>query len=418
MTALARYDAACAALAAAVLADEVMTVRLEAKAIEAVARVAGNFEMEVAAIKLRTRAEVKLGQMLLDGERLGIVAPRGGQKKPENECSDSEHSPAPTPATLAELGIDRKLSARSKKLGGLGQEVVEQMLHRFEEESHEQGRPAKDILAAQERDGQQQRRRDIEQELSDATAELTGMRRFPNIYADPATKFVSGFGDRSIENHYVTMTTDQLCRLPVKDHVLTNARLFIWTTVPQLANTFKIAEAWGFKDYSSHMVWDKTSPDHPKEGGTGLVFINQHELLLYFKRGDPAGPTRGTQALSIYRERKREHSRKPDYFRQVITDFTNGQDVLELFARVDAAHPLPANFTPWGNQVGAIISAPSTEDEEMIAPILRSPMIEDSHTQPASLLTQIESAPEMEDIPKFLDVSRRSSDEQRGGRGE
>ena len=98
------------------------------------------------------------------------------------------------------------------------------------------------------------------------------------------------------------------------------------------------------------MVWDKTSPDHPDHGGTGHVFINQHELLLYFKRGNPAGPTRGKQALSIYREAKREHSRKPNYFRAMINEFTGGQDVLELFARVDADHHLPRNFTAWGNQ--------------------------------------------------------------------
>jgi N6-adenosine-specific RNA methylase IME4 len=346
MTALAKYDAACAALAAAVTADEVMTVRLEAKAIAAVARVANNIDLEISATKLRVRAETKLGAMLAEGERNGIVAGQGRQPKRENKGSETE----PLPATLEEMGIDKKLSARSRRLNDLGQPAVDAMLDRFETESRANGKPALDILAAQERDALQQRRRDMEQELSDASAQLEGGRRFPNIYADPATKFLSGFGDRSIENHYVTMTTEKLCALPIKDRALTPARLFIWSTVPQLANTFLIAAAWGFPDYSSHMIWDKTSPDHPDHGGTGHVFINQHELLLYFKRGNPAGPTRGTQALSIYREAKTEHSRKPDYFRTMINEFTGSQDVLELFARVDADHPLPPNFTPWGNQ--------------------------------------------------------------------
>ena len=342
--ALLKYDAACRALAEAVTADEVMTIRLEAKAIEVVARVAKDVTLEVGARKLRTRAEIKLGDMLAEAEAAGLIASRGGQTK--NKGSDSE----PSPATLKEIGVDKKLSARSRRLSDLGHEAVELMLVRFEDESLGRGRLALDILEAQERDALQQRRRDLEQELSDASALLAGGRRFPNIYADPATKFLSGFGARSIENHYITMTTEQLCALPVKDRALQAARLLIWSTVPQLANTFKIAEAWGFPDYSSHIVWDKTSPDHPNEGGTGHVFINQHELLLYFKRGNPAGPTRGTQALSIYREHKREHSRKPDYFRDMITEFTGGQDVLELFARVDAEHPLPRNFTAWGNE--------------------------------------------------------------------
>jgi N6-adenosine-specific RNA methylase IME4 len=344
MTALAKYDAACRALAEAVSADEVMMVRLEAKALEALAKVAGNFDIEIGGRKLRTRAETRLGEMLVEGEEKGIVATRGRQPK------GSDPEPLPK-ITLKDIGVDKKLSARARKLGGIGQRAVEAMLARFESESHSRGRLALDVLDAQERDTLQRRRRDLEQELSDASAILAGGRRFPNIYADPATRFLSGFGDRSIENHYVTMTTEQHCALPVKDCALPNSRLFIWSTVPQLANTFKIAEAWGFPDYSSHMVWDKTSPEHPDHGGTGHVFINQHELLLYFKRGNPAGPTRGTQPLSIYREQKREHSRKPDYFREMITNFTCGQDVLELFARVDAEHPLPHNFTAWGNEV-------------------------------------------------------------------
>jgi N6-adenosine-specific RNA methylase IME4 len=366
MNALLKYDVACRALAEAVSADEVMAVRLEAKALEALAKAAGNLDIEIGGRKLRTRAETRLGEMLVEGEEKGIVATQGRQSK------GSDPEPLPK-ITLKDIGVDKKLSARARKLGGIGQRAVEAMLVRFENESRDRGRLALDVLDAQERDTLQKRRRDLEQELSDASALLVGGQLFANIYADPATRFLSGFGDRSIENHYVTMTTEQLFALPVRDRALPNSRLFIWSTVPQLANTFKIAEAWGFPNYSSHMIWDKTSPDHPSEGGTGHVFINQHELLLYFKRGSPAGPTRGAQALSIYRERKREHSRKPDYFREMITEFTGGQDVLELFARVDAEHPLPPNFKAWGNEAelpphnpetGEITVAPDHGDVE------------------------------------------------------
>lgn len=353
MTLLVRYDAACAMLAEAVTADELKTLHVDLRGIEAAARMAKNFELEVKCVTLRTRAELRLGEMLEEGERTGIIAKRGAQPSPKSsKGSDAEPLQR---ATIAEIGLSKKLSARCRTLNGIGQRAVDMMLARFERESHAQQRTAKDVLASQERDDLQARRRDLEQVLSDASANLKSGRKFANIYADPATRFVSGFGNRSIENHYVTMTTEQLCALPVAERALNHARLFVWSTVPQLANTFKIAAAWGFLDYSSHMIWDKTSPDHPDEGGTGHVFINQHELLLYFKRGSPAGPTRGTQPLSIYRERKTEHSRKPGYFRRMITEFTDGQDVLELFARVDPAHPLPPNFTAWGNQAGTIL---------------------------------------------------------------
>ena len=57
MTMLARYNAAEAALAAAVLADEVMKVRLDARGIEALGRVAGNLDFEIKGAALRIQAE-------------------------------------------------------------------------------------------------------------------------------------------------------------------------------------------------------------------------------------------------------------------------------------------------------------------------------------------------------------------------
>jgi len=107
---------ACAALAAAVQADE---VRLEAKAIEAVARVAKNFDLELDAVKLRTRAEARLGEMLQQGEAAGLINRHGGARRVQ--VSDSETC---SPATLKDIGVDAKLSTRSRKLADLGQQAA------------------------------------------------------------------------------------------------------------------------------------------------------------------------------------------------------------------------------------------------------------------------------------------------------
>lgn len=210
---------------------------------------------------------------------------------------------------------------------------------------------AKTILKA-EREANGEERRNLQRKLSDESAVLAAGRRMAVIYADPATRFLAGLGPKSTENHYKTMTTAELCALPVASRALPDCELYIWSTVPQLVNTIKIAEAWGFPNYSSHIVWDKTSEDHPNEQGPGYVFRNQHELLLRFTQGNPPGPK--VKPLSIYRERKREHSRKPDWFRQMISDMTGGVPVVELFARVDAEHPLPPGWEAWGNQAGEI----------------------------------------------------------------
>lgn len=58
---------------------------------------------------------------------------------------------------------------------------------------------------------------------------LTG--KFPVIYADPPWQYENppmGGGNRSIENHYPTMTLEQICALPIAEIVADDAILYLW----------------------------------------------------------------------------------------------------------------------------------------------------------------------------------------------
>jgi N6-adenosine-specific RNA methylase IME4 len=181
--------------------------------------------------------------------------------------------------------------------------------------------------------------------LSEQSGPLPSNRRYPVIYADPATEFKAGFGTRSIENHYPTESIDYWCRLPVGDLALPDCLLLCWTTVPQLAATItKLLPAWGFS-YKSCLCWDKTAPDHPRESATGYWVRNQHELLLIATRGSPTLPEPADVPVSMYRERKGVHSAKPDYYHELIERMTPGLPRIELFAR--SVRP---GWTAWGNQ--------------------------------------------------------------------
>jgi N6-adenosine-specific RNA methylase IME4 len=185
--------------------------------------------------------------------------------------------------------------------------------------------------------------------LSDKSAELPTGRKMAILYADPATRYVSGFVNRSIENHYRTMSIDELCALPVGDTALPKALLLIWSTVPQLANTItRIIPAWGFA-YASSCMWDKTAPDHPDQAATGHWFRNQHEILIAATRGSFPAPVKGWHdiPLSIHREAKREHGRKPEYYYEMIEAIWPNLPKLELFAR----NRRPGWEEPWGNQI-------------------------------------------------------------------
>jgi hypothetical protein len=286
MTSLARYDAACAALAAAVKADEVMNVRLEAKAIGAVARVAKNLDLEIDATKLRTRAEARLGEMLEEGERTGIIARRGGQRKSED--SAAEYS---APATLKEIGVDPKLSMHSRRLSGIGAQAVSLMLARFDEQSRQRGRLALDVITGETAKRNAESRRNLARELSDCSALSSTGRLFAVGYADPAWARKAGIGDRAYENHYDTMTWDQIIAMgpAVKARMLPDSWFFIWVprahmlalhpvkvqtelgiVTIKMPLIWAVAQAYGCDDYSTCFVWTKTGEECPDEHGLGL----------------------------------------------------------------------------------------------------------------------------------------------------
>ncbi len=371
MTALVQYESACAALAAAVKADEVMAVHLSARAIAAVARVAKNFDMEVDAVKLRVRAEGKLGEMLIDAERTGLLHPGGPSSAEKNGSAEEPFSRV----KLKEIGVDKKLSVRAQKLGGIGQRAVQAMLDRFTQASHDRGRLAMDVILGETAKRNAGSRRQLATELSDTSAHMPMGRKFPVIYADPAWSRKAGIGNRAYENSFPTMGWDGICELPVERLALPDAWLFFW--IPRahlLAQTsisysgesiavplaWRVANEWGFPKYSTCFVWTKTDELVPDDHGLGLIAWDQDELLLLFKRGNGLPkPDTDIKFGSNHRERPREHSRKPDFYRHMIRAMAGeGVPVLELFARKDPENPWPADWHTWGNQAGECLLLP------------------------------------------------------------
>lgn len=360
---LARYSAAERALAAAVRADEVKKVRLEAKAIGVLARMAKNLDLEINAMTLRTRAEARLGQMLKDGERKGVIASRG--KPPKGSGAEPLAR-----AKLEEIGVDKKLSARSRKLSGIGARALTVLLNRMRRESNERGRLAVGVIDEELGRRTKETRRALAQELSDAAALSPAGRKFPVVYADPAWQRKAGIGNRAYENHYVTMTWDDILAMPVAQRVLPDAWLFLWIPRAHLLAAVEVDGVklplawavmlkWGFDAYSTCFVWTKTDEQAPEDHGTGLIAWDQDELLLLFRRGRGLPkPDTDKKHGSNYRARAGEHSEKPGYYRDMINDMTGGVPVLELFAREDAQHVLPENFFTWGNQSKNSAEAP------------------------------------------------------------
>lgn len=178
-------------------------------------------------------------------------------------------------------------------------------------------------------------------EISKGNRELSTDARYPVIYADPPWRYENppmGGTNRSIENHYPTMTLEEICALPVAELATDDAMLYLWATAPKLAECMKVIEAWGF-EYRTNMVWDK------EVIGMGYHARNQHEILLIAKRGNIPPPQAGTQPASVHREKRAEHSAKPNFYYEMIEAAYPQLPKIELFCRSPRD-----GWSVWGNQ--------------------------------------------------------------------
>lgn len=161
------------------------------------------------------------------------------------------------------------------------------------------------------------------------------------VYADPPWRFKRMFSTAAYsndqENHYPTMTLDDICALDVP--AARDAVLYIWVTSPHLEQGFRVINAWGFT-YKASAAWVKPSP------GTGYWWRNQHEVLLVASRGRWAAPKPKARVPSVYNLPRRKHSQKPDEIRDQIASWWPDAKRIELFARSE--HP---GWTSWGNEV-------------------------------------------------------------------
>jgi N6-adenosine-specific RNA methylase IME4 len=161
------------------------------------------------------------------------------------------------------------------------------------------------------------------------------MGLFDVIYADPPWRFSYGGSERGkAENHYATMSIDEICKLAVP--VAEDAVLFLWVPNALLPDGFRVLEAWGFR-YVSNFAWVKDRV------GLGFYLRNQHELLLMGKRGDVPPPMDGCRFPSVIEGARGRHSAKPLCVYGMVENMYPGRRYLELFSRIKRD-----GWTMWG----------------------------------------------------------------------
>jgi N6-adenosine-specific RNA methylase IME4 len=188
--------------------------------------------------------------------------------------------------------------------------------------------------------------------LSTTILDLAGKTKgakYRTLLADPPWRFTNRTGKVAPEHHrlsrYATLSTEEICLLPVSEMAEKTAHLYLWVPNALLPEGLKVMEAWGFQ-YKANIVWHKVRKDGGSDGrGVGFYFRNVTELLLFGVRGKNARTEApGRSQVNYMSSRKREHSRKPDEQYEIIEACSPGP-YLELFAR--GTRP---GWTYWGNQ--------------------------------------------------------------------
>jgi len=159
----------------------------------------------------------------------------------------------------------------------------------------------------------------------------------------------------SAERWYRTMTTEELCALPVTSLAADDCVLLMWATWPTLPDAMRVVEAWGF-NYITGFPWVKLDerPIVDLFGethmypfyGIGFWIRGCSEPILIARRGHPRMPDFDYLGLI---SKRMKHSRKPDNIHHYAESLQG--PYLELFAR----RPRPG-WDLFGNEVSDSIT--------------------------------------------------------------
>jgi N6-adenosine-specific RNA methylase IME4 len=332
MTRLTRYDAACRAIAKAKSVDEVTGIRNKAEAMRAYARQAKNRELEVDAAEIRVRAERRLGE-LIGAQKRTIGLANGGDAQRTRFHKGTESRP-----TLAQAGIDKKLSSRAQRLAAVPESRFEGLLAEWRQRvQRENERVTANLL----REGEIAQARKAYEGRTEAGGKVGDLhdliaagRKFPVIYVDPGWEFRVYSGKhkpRSAERRYDTLSLAEIKGLPVSALAADDSALFLWAVMPELPGALEVITAWGFTYTTVGFTWIKQN-----RGGQGLFTGMGYwtranaELCLLATRGRPMRLAKDVHQVIV--APVAEHSRKPKETARRIERLFVGP-YLELFGR-------------------------------------------------------------------------------------
>ena len=184
-------------------------------------------------------------------------------------------------------------------------------------------------------------------------------KKYQIIYADPPWQYNKNANKkgRTVESHYSTMETKDICALKMDKISHKNCVLFVWCTFPKLLDGLEVIEKWGFVYKTCAFVWIKSNKNFninqysflPNDKvnlffGMGMWTRANAEICLLATKGKPKRINTGIHQI-IYSPLKK-HSQKPDEGRNKIVQLMGDIPRIELFAR--KKHD---GWDSWGDEI-------------------------------------------------------------------
>lgn len=318
--------------------SDIRSIRDKAEAIRQYAKAQGEgLAIQNKAAEVKIRAERRAGELLSDAVSAG---------NPQLSQSGT--------IALKDVGISRNQSSRWQQEASVPDERFEQYVKEMNESARELTSSGLQSLAKSIRNVG---RNDIVVSESSAIDDLNSIlktgKKFGCIYADPPWKYGNQKTRAATDNHYPTMTVEDIAALPIEKLAADDAHLHLWTTNGFLPESFQLMTDWGF-EYRSCYVWVKP------QMGIGNYWRVSHEFMLLGIRGN-AKKFHDHSLMSWGEFSRSKHSRKPDEVRAMIERASAGP-YLELFGRQAVK-----NWTVWGNQVADREDELFDEAEEEVA---------------------------------------------------
>jgi N6-adenosine-specific RNA methylase IME4 len=182
-------------------------------------------------------------------------------------------------------------------------------------------------------------------------------KKYNIIYADPPWEYKqSGSKTNSrgmAKQHYHTMSTEDICKLPIRQLATDDSLCFMWATFPNIDQALKVMQEWGFEYKTAAFVWvKKNKKSNTNFWGMGAYTrANAEVCLLGISKNTKAKQCVKSHAVHQIFEQLvespiEEHSKKPDEVRQRILQLLGDIPRIELFARQYAD-----GWDCWANEV-------------------------------------------------------------------